>query len=136
MVRNDEAQTAIVAYLKSKVLITNELPMGADEIREDTWQGGDFTYPCIRVRLIDNVPQFGGECNMHRITLSCMAFSEEYSSQQADRIAGIIIETLHDTSFTSNGVAFSIRGTNIVPAVRSDRQTWRSEAIMNAIVSG
>lgn len=136
MVRNDEAQAAIVAYLKSKTAITSELPAGATEIREDTWQGTDFTYPNIRVRLIDNTPIAGRDCNLNRITFSCMVFSEEYSSQQADRITGIIIETLHDTAFSSNNFSFSLRGTSLVPAIRVDERTWRSEAFMTTTVSG
>lgn len=136
MVRNDEAQAAIIAYLKSKTAITDLLTAGATEIREDTWQGDVFTYPNIRVRLIDNIPQDGRDCNLHRVIFSCMAFSEEYSSLQADQIAGIIVETLHDTSFYSNNFHFSLRGTSLVPAIRSDERTWRSEAIMSALVSG
>lgn len=141
VLRNDQIQAALVAYLKSKTAITNELvtvdgtALGADEIREDQWQGSEFDYPNIRVRLIGNSP-LDDACNHSRITFSCMAFSETASSLQADRIAGIINTSLHDNSFTANNITFTCRLTNLIPAVRIDVRTWRSEALFQALASG
>ena len=135
MLRNDQIQEAWVAYLKSKADILAELDDN-DEIREDMWQGSQFTYPNIRVRLISNTPEASRDCNFHSIVISTMAFSEDASSQQADRIAGIIMTILQDTQFTSNGIAFGVRTTDLVPAIRSDQRTWRSEAIMSIRASG
>jgi len=122
MLRNDEIQAAWVSYLKSNANILAQLD-DTDEIREDGWKGAEFTYPNIRVRIIDNTPEAGRDCNLHSVTISTMAFSEQQSSQQADRIAGIIMDELH-------------RGTSLAPAVWSDEQTWRSEAIMSIRASG
>jgi hypothetical protein len=135
MLRNDQIQEAIVSYLKTKSDITDELKDGADEIREDEWQGRDFTYANVRVRLISNEPQ-QMQCDLHSVLFSCMAFSEEASSQQADRIAGIINNTLHDQSFQSNNISFNARTTSLVPAIRIDERTWRAETILEASVSG
>jgi hypothetical protein len=134
MLRNDQIQAAIVAYAKSKSDITSQLT-DTDEIREDFWQGRDFSYPNIRVRLISDTPQ-EPECNLHSVTLSFLVFSEEASSQQADRIAGIINNTLHGKSFSSNSISFSTRATNLIPAIRVSEKTWRAEALMEAVVSG
>ncbi len=135
MLGNDEIQAAYIAYLKNLSDITEELPAGSDEVREDQWQSKNFTYPNIRVRLISNTPDLA-QCDLHSVLLSCLVFSEEYSSQQADRIAGIIGITLHERSFVSNSIAFTTTVTDLVPAIRSDAQTWRSEAMLNAKVSG
>ncbi len=135
MLGNDEIQAAYIAYLKNLSDITEEIPAGSDEVREDQWQSKNFTYPNIRVRLISNDPDLA-QCDLHSVLLSNMVFSEEYSSQQADKIAGIIGITLHERSFVSNGIAFTTTVTDLVPAIRCDAQTWRSEAIMNAKVSG
>ena len=135
MLRNDEIQAAIVSYLKGKSDITTLLADGADEIREDQWQGRDFKYPNVRVRLIDNEPQ-DLQCDLHRVMFSCLVFSEQDSSQQADKIAGIINNTLHGTSFSSNSISFSTRTTSLVPAIRSELNLWRAETIMEAQVSG
>jgi len=135
VLRNDQIQAAIISYLKNNSDITGELPAGATEIREDQWQGDEFTYPNIRVRLINNDPDMK-QCDLHSVLFSCLVFSESTSSQQADTIAGIIGITLHERSFMSNNIAFSATVTDLVPAIRSDRRTWRSEAIMSARVSG
>jgi hypothetical protein len=108
---------------------------GEDEVREDFWQGREFTYPNIRIRLISNTPA-DPECNLHSVTLSFMVFSEDPSSQEADEIAGIINNTLHGRSFQSNNISVSMRTTSLVPAIRSDNNTWRAETIMTASASG
>jgi len=135
VLRNDQIQAAIISYLKNTSDITDELSAGAEEIREDQWQGKDFTYPNIRVRLITNNPE-DVQCDLHSVLFSCLVFSESTSSQQADTIAGIIGITLHERSFVSNNIAFTTYVTDLVPAIRSDLRTWRSEAIMSARVSG
>ncbi len=135
MLRNDQIQAAWIAYLKTKSDITDQL-IDNDEIREDQYQSNQFTYPNIRVRIIDNTPQEGRDCNLHDITISTMVFSEEASSQQADRIAGIIMDTLQDTQFVSNNITFGVRTTSLIPAIRSDQRTWRSESVMSVRASG
>ena len=136
MLRNDQIQGAIIAYLKNLSDITDSLsPNDADEIREDQWQSKNFKYPNIRVRLISNDIN-PAQCDLHSVLFSCLAFSENTSSQQADEIAGIIGITLHERSFLSNTLAFTTTVTDLVPAIRSDLRTWRSEAIIKASVSG
>jgi len=134
MLRNDQIQAAIVAYTKAQSDITGQLT-DTDEIREDFWKGRDFSYPAIRVRLISNTPQ-EPECSLHSVTLSFLVFSEEASSQQADRIAGIINNTLHGKSFSSNSISFSLRATNLIPAIAVSETVWRAEVLMEAVVSG
>lgn len=134
MLRNDQIQAALVAYLKANTTVTAEVP--AVEIREDQWQGRDFTYPNIRVRLISNTPLYAGDCNLHRVSLGILVFTEDASSLNSDRIAGIIHSVLHDHHFNTSNITFSLRTTNLVPALRSNIQEWRSEILMNGIVSG
>ncbi len=134
MLRNDQIQAALVAYLKANTTVTAEVP--AVEIREDQWQGRDFTYPNIRVRLISNTPLYAGDCNLHRVSLGILVFTEDASSLNSDRIAGIIHSVLHDHHFNTSNITFSLRTTNLVPALRSNIQEWRSEILMSGIVSG
>lgn len=134
MISNNEIQAAFVSYLKSNSTITGSV--NVTEIREDQWQGREFTYPCVRVRLISNTPIGSDDCGLARVSLSLQVFTEDASSLNADRIAGIINTVLHGRSFASNGIAFSCRTTNLVPALRSDIQEWRSEILMNLTVSG
>jgi hypothetical protein len=129
--RNDELQSVLVAYLKTisaiySLLITEDNLTGLIEIREDQWQGDNFVYPNIRVRMISNTP----DCPGSDFTVSFMAFSQDYSSWEADKIAGIISTSLNETSFIKNGVAIYLRTTSLLPAVRSDIHTWRAECLM------
>jgi len=142
--RNDEIQTAIVTKLKATAAIVAELVnagSSATEIREDNWQGTEFEYPNIRVRMISNIPRGDtAECSGTQFSLSIMIFSESYSSLEADRIAGIISTSLHIKSFTANSLAVVLRTTNLIPATRVvtgagvsrsiDIRTWRAECLM------
>lgn len=132
--RDDQVQTGLVSYLKTKTVVTDELTDGADEIREDHWEGTIFTYPNVRVRLISNVPVDDG-CLLSQVSVSFMCNSEDPSSQEADRISGIIGNTLHGTSFISNNIEFSARITNLLPARKTDVRTWTSEAIFQMLAS-
>jgi hypothetical protein len=141
MLRNDEIQAAIVAYLKTKMAITSLLVTednltGATEIREDQWQGSIFTYPNIRVRMLPISP-FGDsdQCNASTFSVSIMTFSEDASSQEADKISGIINTSLHAKSFVQGSVSMFLRTTNLIPAVRSDTHTWRAECLMQGVAT-
>jgi hypothetical protein len=132
--RNNQIQQEIIAKLKASTTVTAEVT--AEEIREDQWQGTDFSYPNIRVKMISNKPDASSNCFTAAVTLSIQVFSEDASSYEADDIAGIINDVLHDHPFSSSGLKISLRTTNLVPAIRSDVRTWRSEVLMAGIVSG
>lgn len=143
MIRNDELQAALVARLKANTTITPLLGSGmyADEtwerdIREDQWQGTPFVYPNIRVRLLPMTALGDKDCPQVRFSVSLLVFSESGNSLEADRIAGIINNELHGKSFVSNSIEISTRLASLIPAVRSDERTWRSEVLMNGIASG
>ena len=136
MFRNDLIQSALITYLKANATILAELPAtGSDEIREDQWQGSNFIYPNIRVRIISNEP-YKTFCAASEVSLGFQVFSEEASSWQADRIAGIINNVLHTRSFSSGSIHFSLWTTNLVPAIRRDNRTWQSEVLMRGTISG
>lgn len=135
MLRNDEIQAALIAKLKGNVTIVALLSSSGD-IKEDQWQGTNFIYPAVRLQLNSNEPLGGFDCRHLRIGLSILVFSETDNSLQADQIAGIINNELHEKPFSSNGIAISLRMTNLVPAVRSERLIWRSQILMTGIASG
>jgi len=142
--RNDEIQTSIITKLKAVTAITDELDAygsSATEIREDNWQGTEFEYPNIRVRMISNYPRGDtADCTACQFSVSIMVFSESYSSLEADRIAGIISTSLNLKAFTANSLAIVLRTTNLIPATRIvtgaginrsiDIRTWRAECLM------
>lgn len=143
MIRNDELQAAIVARLKANTTIVPLVVSGsfADEtwgadIREDQYQGTNFGYPNIRVRLLPMTPLGDKDCPFIKFSVSLLVFSESSNSLEADRIAGIINNELHGKTFFSNSIEISTRLASLIPAVRIDERTWRSEVLMNGIASG
>lgn len=134
MLRNDEIQAALIAKLKGNATIVALLSSSGD-IKEDQWQGTNFVYPAVRLQLNSNEP-LTPNCPHLRIGLSILVFSETDNSLQADQIAGIINNELHNRQFSSNGIAISLRTTNLIPAVRSERLIWRSQILMTGIASG
>lgn len=139
MLTNDQLQAALISYLKAQSTLTSEVGIdakGNTDIREDQYQGRDFVYPNVRVRLISNTPLYSSDCSLHRIYFGIQVFTEDASSLNCDRIAGIINTILHDHHFSANSITLSLRTTNLVPAQRSNIQEWRSEVLMTGIASG
>ena len=136
MLRNDQIQAALIAKLKANTTIVAELASSAD-IKEDQYQGTEFNYPGVRVQLNSNEPLTqDANCPHTRIGLSVLVFTEDDNSLEADRIAGIIHNELHAQQYTINGIAISLHTTNLIPAIRSDVRTWRSQILMSGIASG
>lgn len=135
MLRNDELQAGLVTKIKGLQALLTGTSVTATEVREDQWQGTEFGYPNVRIRMISNTPVASDICNRTKFTVSFQCFSEGSSSLESDRIAGIINTALHTTQFVSNGIAFGLTATGIVPAIRSDIRTWRAEALMQGIAS-
>ncbi|MBC8552426.1 MAG: hypothetical protein H8D23_22590 [Candidatus Brocadiales bacterium] len=133
MLRNDEIKKGLVSYTKARSDITNEV--GSSEIRESQWQGTNFSYPNIRIRVLSNRPFGGRNCNVSQIEVSFLVFSELGSSQEADEIAGIINDVYEDRGFTSEGITFKLWSQNLIPAIRADRRTWRAEVVLSGLAS-
>jgi hypothetical protein len=140
MIRNDEVKTALIAKLLSNTTITSELVdyVGEslpDEIRENQWGGTEFAYPNIRVRMISLQPLGDKDCQHAQIAVSFIVFSESDNSLQADKIAGIINNELNGKQFNVSNIAFSLRLTNLIPALHITEKTWRAECLMSGVAS-
>lgn len=135
MLRNDQIQSAIIDRLKGNTSILALLSSSGD-IKEDQWQGTSFVYPAVRLQLNSNQPLGDANCRHSTISLSILVYTEDDNSLLVDKIAGIINNELHDKQFSSSGIAVSLRTTNLVPAVKSDVRTWRSQILMTGIASG
>lgn len=133
-IRDDEAQAAIIAYLKTKTALTSLLADTTEEVREQEWQGTDFSYPNVRVRIISNIP--ASKTCYQTVEISCIAFSESPSSLEAQKISGTIGEILHDRSFFSTNIGFHLVVTNQLRALRTDERTWRSEILLRGTMFG
>ena len=132
MIHNDKIQAALLARAKSKPSVLTKL-IDNDEIREDQWQGREFSYPAYRIRIIRNEPI--NDC-YQRVEFSFQAFSENSSSQQADDMCGTINDEFHDKSFSRNNIRFTgVICSNLSPAMRVDERTWRAETFFQTTIS-
>jgi hypothetical protein len=132
-ITNDVIQAAVIAWLKTRPLITAEV-VSAEEIKEDQWGGAVFAYPGIRVRLISNNPTGHQGCPQD-CTVGIQVYTEDASSINADRIAGIIAKEIHDNSFIQSSIQFGVQVTNLVPAYHRDAQTWMAEVLLDATIA-
>lgn len=139
MISNEIVQAAITAYLKADANVIAALGGSADEIREAQWQGTTFNYPAVRVQLQTQIPEGELLCDIGRIPIAILCYSESNSSMQADQIAGIINTALNGKTFTQitslGSVRFAMfRSQGLISAVREDIRTWRSEATFDVLV--
>ena len=135
IITSDEIQAAWITKLKSNSLLTAEV--SADQIKETQPQTTEFSYPGIRVRVDSNIPG-ENECGQD-VILRALVYSENASSQQVMRIAGIIMSEFHNKAFTITGLSQAMNITNLKvnpgQAIRIDRITWLSEVILTMTVS-
>jgi hypothetical protein len=140
VIPNNTVQASIISWLKSKIAITSLLVDNAgvahpEEIREVEWQGDVFAYPNIRVDLGSQVDAIAeNNCEIFNIDFSILVFSEMYSSKEANVILGVIANIMNKLSITSGGVHFVRVICTLVPAIRRDERTWRSELICRSSI--
>lgn len=135
MISNATIQKALIAKLKANSALTTLLG-GDTEVREQQWQGRDFTYPAIRVNLIQQLPMFSMDpCSWFSLTFSVYSLSEDRSSYEADALASAVNDALHEKGWSeeSDGFRFhKIRSIGLNSAVRMSERVWRAEAFFNA----
>lgn len=132
-ITNDVIQAALIAWLKTRSLIVAEV-ISTEEIREDQWGGTAYVYPNIRVRLIKNVATGHQGC-LQKCDIGIQVYTEDASSLNCDRIAGIIAKEIHDRQFSSNSIQFGVVVTNLVPAYHRTAQTWMAEVLLDTNIS-
>lgn len=128
MISTVELQEQIITTLKAHAPIV--LVVG-EEIREEQWQGKEFTYPCVRVGMVNNIP-LGDTCHHSHSTMGfrILCFSESPSSQQCDAMVGLIMEALLGEQFihidfTTGEIRLGRQGQ--IPAKRTPQRVWQSE---------
>jgi hypothetical protein len=131
-VRSNIIQAALIALLKSKATLTSALE-DPNEIRENSWKGTDFSYPAVRVDLVGNKPS-DPHCSQS-FTFTVQVYSEAQDSLQADEIAGIIVDILQAKQFKQDTLNLAFIVTNVRPAYPVGETIWRSDVVVNGLVS-
>lgn len=120
-------QATIVAALKDDETLVELVGV---EIRELQWQGTEFAFPAVRVRMGIALPT-GEKCiGSHSVMpFRVVVFSEESSSLQCDQIAAQVVEVLYLgtlTGATFHSGLIRLSG-GLGPAVWVDSLVWRAE---------
>lgn len=128
MISNHIVQAALISKLKASSTITNALNSSAD-IKEEQWQGTDFLYPAIRVKIgsqtNDRKSPF---CSFGYLPFTLRVFSEMKSSMEADTIAGLVNTVLHGSyAIGTNMILNNIECLSLIGAIRVGEQLWQSQ---------
>lgn len=98
MVNNSDIQKFLVQSLLSFATATNLLPSNV-EIREDSWHGKTYSYPNVRVKLLNQ--DVGDDyCTYSVAFVEVVVYSEEPSSDQCNDIAFLIADYLHQKTIS------------------------------------
>jgi len=122
MLDNNDVQEALIDWLKANTTITALLTT-SDEIREEFWQGEKFIYPNIRVAC-EITPAM--ECGPDECFARIICNSEQKSSKEAQEIAGIVTQQLHEKTFTQGGIRFSAIRVQKINRATQEGGIWAS----------
>lgn len=128
IIDNNLIQAAIITFMKANAALVDWLSnfSAENEIRENQWQGRDFVYPAIRVDLVSQQPIGNPPCHAE-LAFNVFCYSESDSSQQADKLAGLINAALARKAFTGTGFrSGTVRPQNILGAQRVAERVWEA----------
>lgn len=126
MISVSDIQAAFVTSLKADNTIVSSV-MPANEVKENQWQGKDFTYPNIRIDMLPERPASQTNCDGNYVDVQFRVFSENPSSKEANDIAVKIANKYHSKSQTIGTLRFTMICTSLVPANRVDSKTWEAQ---------
>ena len=131
----EQVQAGLITYLKSLTSLTNFLG-SSTEIREFFWQGEKFTYPNIRLQMGTSRAEGEPNCNKWLLTFYILCFSDQKTSKEAAQLASIVGSIHGKQPGLLNGVNFTrIYVDQMVPPIRQDELTWRSEVICHSTIT-
>ena len=131
LIRSDQVRDAIIDIIKANATIM-ALIDDANEVRESSWKGTEFSYPNYRVR-INSITPFR-DCYQN-LDASVYCFSEGASSQEAEEMAGTVSNEFFGNSFTQDSIRFTHIVTDPIPAISETMRTWRSECQIRSLIN-
>lgn len=132
MFSNYVVRAVLVSYLKN-----NSATIGivSKEVREKQWQGNDFDYPAIRVKIIFQKPPLDATCNWADLQFSVQCYSELASSQESESMELEVTKLLDNKTISSGGVKiYSLHCVGMIGSNRVDERTWMAETMFTGKV--
>ena len=102
------------------------------DIRELSYQGKAFAYPCVRYEVETCEPD---ECNDYRVLFNVYCWSEEESSLQATQITDQVVAALHRHIEAANPIRLQMIYVLGVPSVVRDGVLWRGEVYCKCLAT-
>jgi hypothetical protein len=131
----EQVQAGLITYLKSLTALVTALG-NSSQIKEYYYQGTDFVYPGVRLQM--GIARAEGEpdCGRWLLTFYVLCFSEQKSSKECAQLASIVGRIHGAQPGKLNGISFTrIYVDQMVPPIRQDELTWRSEVICHSIIT-
>ena len=131
----EQVQAGLITYLKGLTALVTALG-SSSQIKEYFYQGTDFVYPGVRLMMGSAKAEGEPNCNKWLLPFYVMCYSEQKSSKQASQLASIVGSIHGKQPGSLNGVKFTrIYVDAMVPPIRQDELTWRSEVICHSIIT-
>jgi hypothetical protein len=132
MFSNYAVRSVLVSYLQNNSAI---IGVTSVEVREKQWQGKDFHYPNIRIRMILQKPSIDTNCDWADLQVSVECYSEIASSMEAENIELAVTQLLDKKTISYNGIKiFALHCVAMIDAVRNDPNTWMAETMFTGRV--
>ena len=133
MFSNYAVRSVLVNYLRNNCAI---IGVASVEVREKQWQGKDFHYPNIRVRMIFQKPPIDINCDWTDVQFSVECYSEQASSQESESMEFQVTQLLDKKTFSYNGIKiYALHCVGMLDAIRNDPNTWMAETMFTGKVS-
>lgn len=132
MISPNDVQAGLLTKLQGTTALV-ALLAATSSIKADQWQGTTFVYPAVRINLGKIYPI--ADCEACTVTFGIECYSEDASEKEANTIADAVNDVFHSKAFTSGNVRYCLYSQGLVPAIRSEERTWRSEALFKATIS-
>lgn len=134
MIGTVDVKKALIARLTAVATPVTTIPA---DIAEFNYQGAQFTYPCVRVRVGPLSPrQRAGSCQPMDINFEIIAYSENPNSEQVSTIAEDIENSFKNVRLVINGkTANPVRVLQIIePLPLPEQRGWVQHILMSCEV--
>jgi hypothetical protein len=133
MYSNYRVRTGLVNFLKNNSAI---IGLVSDEIRERQYQGTDFTYPAVRIRILQQKPPMDVNCNWTDLQFAVQSYSESSSSEESEKMEAEVTNFLDKKTISYDGIKiYALHCAGMLEAQRIDERTWMAETLFTAKVS-
>jgi len=109
------------------------------EIREDQYQGSDFSYPAIRIDISDQTPLGNGKICICLVSFSIIILDTQPSSVKASQISKLIVDEFFQSQIIgkdeNNNDYFKLIRIDLInygKILRTEDKLWEKEIVFQS----